>query len=271
VVPDESAMLSRLRVRGSEQVTKPASSGNNNNAGKVEMPRCLVVDDDSEIRTLVADYLTRFGLPAVAVADVAEMRGELERESFDVIVLDLMLPGEDGLAACQWLRTHSSIPVIMLSARGDFMSRVIGLELGADDYLAKPFELRELVARINAVLRRAVANTDGAPQRPSLVTEFNGWKFERSLRQLISPDEVVIPLSTSEYRLLSTFVDHPRRVLSRDSLLDLAKGPHTDVTDRSIDLAVSRLRQKLRDSRGTAQLIRTVRGEGYLFDAAVTS
>ena len=135
------------------------------------MPRCLVVDDDSEIRTLVADYLTRFGLPAVAVADVGEMRRELERESFDVIVLDLMLPGEDGLAACQWLRTHSSIPVIMLSARGDFMSRVIGLELGADDYLAKPFELRELVARINAVLRRAVAATDGAPQRPSLVTD----------------------------------------------------------------------------------------------------
>ena len=234
------------------------------------MTRCLVVDDDPEIRNLVVDYLGRFGLPATGVADGEQMRRALTQESFDVVVLDLMLPGEDGLSLCRWLRSHSSVPVIMLTARGDPMSRVLGLELGADDYLAKPFEPRELVARINAIRRRV---TGGAVAQATAANtlRFKDWTLDRISRQLLSPDRVVVPLSGAEFRLLDTFVSHPRRVLSRDQLLDLIRGPNADVIDRSIDLAVSRLRQKLGDSPRDPQLIRTVRGEGYLFDAVITS
>ncbi len=234
------------------------------------MPRCLIVDDDPEIRSLVVEYLERFGLPSLGVGDGAAMRRALEQEAFDAVVLDLMLPDEDGLALCQWLRGHSSIPVIMLTARGDPMSRVLGLELGADDYLAKPFEPRELVARINAVLRR-VTGGNAAGAASSSTVRFKGWSLDRIARQLVSPERVVVPLSSAEFRLLDAFVGHPRRVLSRDQLLDLARGPGVDVVDRSIDLSVSRLRQKLNDSPRDPSLIRTVRGEGYLFDAVVTS
>ena len=234
------------------------------------MTRCLVVDDDPEIRNLVVDYLGRFGLPATGVADGEQMRRALTQESFDVVVLDLMLPGEDGLSLCRWLRGHSSVPVIMLTARGDPMSRVLGLELGADDYLPKPFEPRELVARINAIRRRV---TGGAVNQPAAANtlRFKDWTLDRISRQLLSPERVVVPLSGAEFRLLDAFVSHPRRVLSRDQLLDLIRGPNVDVIDRSIDLAVSRLRQKLGDSPRDPQLIRTVRGEGYLFDAVITS
>ena len=229
----------------------------------------LLVDDDPELRTLMASYLQKYGMRVTTLADGAALRRVLPTgqpgasDPFDVLLLDVMLPDANGLDLCRWVRATWPMPVIMLTAQGDPASRIVGLELGADDYLPKPFEPRELVARINAVLRRAgaVSKATAAPAGP--VVRFNGWLFDRLRRQLTSPQHVVLALSSAEFRLLSAFVDHPRRVLNRDRLIDLAHSPGVDVTGRSIDLAVSRLRQKLEDPA----LIRTVRGEGYSFDA----
>ena len=236
------------------------------------MTHALLVDDDVELRTLVADYLRRYGMQVTVLASGAELRRYLPEPSVDVLLLDLMLPDANGLDLCRWVRAASPLPVIMLTAQGDPASRIVGLEIGADDYIAKPFEPRELVARINAVLRRAggrAASAAGVDAGASQV--FDGWTFDRLARQLKSPQQVTIALSNAEFRLLSAFVDHPRRVLSRDRLLDLTRAPGVDVTDRAIDLAVSRLRQKLADPDRDGELIRTVRGEGYVFDADVTA
>jgi two-component system OmpR family response regulator len=233
------------------------------------MTRCLLVDDDREIRVSVAEYLQRFGMKVSAVGSGAELRRAVKSDGFDLVVLDLMLPDANGLDLCKWLRETHAMPVIMLTAQGDPISRVVGLELGADDYIGKPFEPRELVARINAVLRRAPRN-DAAHAVPAQRTAgFEGWSFDRLQRLLISPAQVVVALSSAEYRLLSAFVERPRRVLSRDLLVDLTRSSGVEVNHRSIDLAVSRLRQKLGDAARDPTLIRTVRGEGYLFDAKV--
>jgi two-component system OmpR family response regulator len=232
--------------------------------------RCLLVDDDDEIRQSVAHFLARFGLVVVAAADGRAMRRILPTEPVDVVVLDIMLPDESGLQLCQWARgVKPEIPIIMLTAQGDPGSRVVGLELGADDYLGKPFDPRELVARIHALLRRA----RGATRRPrgEEIVHFDGWQFDRMRRQLVSPTSVVIALSAAEFRLLSAFVERPGRLLTRDQLLDLTRSPGTEVSDRSIDLAVSRLRQKFNVSGRASQLIKTVRGEGYMFDVQVES
>ena len=235
------------------------------------MPRCLLVDDDPEIRTLVADYLQGYGIEVRSVADGPSMRRELNVQPprYDLVLLDLMLPGESGLDLCRWLRSQApSLPLIMLTAQGDPISRVIGLELGADDYIAKPFEPRELVARVNALLRRARA----APNTPvcgAASVRFEGWTLDRLQRQLSSPQRVLVALSNAEFRLLSAFVDNPGRVLSRDQLLELTREGGAGITDRSIDLAVSRLRQKLGDPTREPGLIRTVRGAGYQFNAKV--
>ena len=242
--------------------------------------RCLVVDDDADIRESLSQYLQGFGFDTETAADGNAMRSCLARGDVDVVVLDLMLPGEDGLALLRWLRHHSTqpqLPVLMLTARGDAMSRVVGLELGADDYLPKPFEPRELVARLQAVLRRSPqrlpmrppVDADRWPVGPARMLHFNGWRFDRVARHLVSPDQVNVALSSAEFRLLCAFVDRAGRVLSRDRLLDLTRAPGLDVNDRSIDLAVSRLRTKLGDAPKDPNLIRTVRGEGYLFDAQV--
>jgi two-component system OmpR family response regulator len=234
------------------------------------MNKCLVVDDDGEIRDGVRDYLQRFGMTVSTASCGAEMRRMVQTNTFDVIVLDLMLPDDNGLLLCRWVQDTAGIPVIMLTAHGDPASRVLGLEVGADDYLPKPFEPRELVARINAVLRRAQKGErhKDAAQRTVV---FEGWRFDRLLRQLISPDAVVVALSSAEYRLLSAFVERPGRVLSRDQLIELTRAPGVEVNDRSIDLAVSRLRLKLGDQAREANLIRTMRGEGYVFDAKVSA
>lgn len=226
--------------------------------------RCLLVDDDDAIRTLVADYLQGFGMAVQVLADGRSLRRVLAAPpACDVLLLDLMLPDDDGLSLCQWVRQeHPGLPVIMLTAQGDPLSRVLGLELGADDYLAKPFEPRELVARIKAVLRRGQAHGATA----SAEFRFGDWTFDRLRRQLQDAEGTVVPLSAAEYRLLSAFVEHPGRVLSRDRLVELTRAPGTVVNDRSIDLAVSRLRAKL----GSQELILTLRGEGYLFDARVS-
>lgn len=233
------------------------------------MIRCLLVDDDSEIRVSLADYLQRFGMSVLSVASGAEMRRAVKSEAFDIIVLDVMLPDDNGFDLCRWLRQNHSTPVIMLTAQGDPISRVVGLEIGADDYVGKPFEPRELVARINAVLRRS-PNVELVDKRDQPRTvRFEGWSLDRLQRLLISPAQVVIALSNAEYRLLVAFVDHAGRVLSRDQLVDFTVTPGVEVNHRSVDLAVSRLRQKLGDAPRESSLIRTVRGEGYLFDAKV--
>ena len=233
------------------------------------LTRCLVVDDDPELLQSVCDYLRRFGLEAMPAATAAQMRSLLSQGGVDVVVLDVMLPDGDGLSICAALRQRpetANLPVIMLTAQGDPHSRVLGLELGADDYIAKPFEPRELVARIKAVLRRRSAPSGGGGDGS---VEFAGWRFDRLKRQLLSPQQVVVPLSSAEYRLLSAFVERPRRVLTRDQLLDATRGQGVVVADRAIDLAVSRLRQKLSAAQDGEQLICTIRGEGYIFDAEV--
>lgn len=241
------------------------------------MTHALLVDDDAELRTLVADYLQRYGMRVTVLANGAELKRTLTPgaagENFDVLLLDLMLPDANGLDLCRWVRSASPLPIIMLTAQGDPASRIIGLELGADDYLPKPFEPRELVARIGAVLRRCGPNRAAAAVpangEAAARVQFKGWGFDRLSRELRSPAGVVVALSSAEFRLLSAFVTNPHRVLSRDRLLDLSRTPGQDITNRAIDLAVSRLRQKLGDSPQHHALIRTVRGEGYAFDSDV--
>ncbi|HMS07364.1 MAG TPA: response regulator transcription factor [Burkholderiaceae bacterium] len=234
--------------------------------------RSLVVDDDPQIRALLADYLGTFGHAVTAVGDGRGMRQALARASFDVLLLDLMLPDEEGLVLCQWARREfPRLAVIVLTAQGDPMSRVLGLEMGADDYLPKPFEPRELVARIKAVLRRG--SDARARAQDSGTASFAGWRFDRLRRELCARDDTVVPLSAAEYRLLAAFVDHPGRVLSRERLLELSRASGVVVSDRSVDLAVSRLRAKLGDATGAdgaRPIIRTLRGEGYMFDVKVS-
>jgi two-component system, OmpR family, response regulator len=231
-------------------------------------PSILVVDDDEGITSLLCAYLARFGFETYVAADGVEMKRRLDAHRIDLVVLDLMLPGVDGLALAHELRAGSRIPIIMLTARCDPADRVVGLEMGADDYMSKPFEPRELVARIQTVLRRSGAPRGEATQEADTdVIRFAGWTLQRSERRLRSPKGLVVPLSNAEYQLLSAFLNAPRRVVSRDYLMAQARGRTMDGFERSIDLLVSRLRQKLIDDSGAAALIKTVRGAGYLFDA----
>ena len=231
------------------------------------MPKILLIDDDAELGGPLAQYFQRFGLELVCALTPSAGLALLRQGGLDAAILDVMLPEMDGFALCRTIRKDSDIPIIMLTARGEVMDRVVGLELGADDYLPKPFELRELVARIKAVLRRGnalmAAKAAGAPLR------IGSWQFDRIQRRLLSPDGVVVPLSATEFRLLSVFVDHPGQVLGREKLLALSSASGTAAaglpSDRSIDLAVSRLRSKLGNDSGSP-LIWTVRGEGYRFD-----
>ena len=238
-------------------------------------PHLLVVDDDREIRSLVAQFLTKHGFRVTGVRDGAEMMRTLDGARVDLIVLDLMLPGEDGLSLCRRLRATpqtAQTPVIMLTAMGEETDRIVGLEMGADDYLAKPFSPRELLARIKAVLRRVSAPpVAGAPAAAGTVLRFEGWSLDLTKRELRSPDGVLVQLSAGEYDLLVAFVEHPQRVLTRDQLLDLARGRSAVPFDRSVDVQVSRLRRKIEPDPAEPTLIKTVRGGGYLFTPSVTS
>jgi two-component system, OmpR family, response regulator len=228
----------------------------------------LVVDDDAEIRKLLGEYLERNGFRVSLATDGAEMRRALDRSRPDIVVLDLMLPGDSGLKLCRDLRVESSLPVIMLTARADEVDRIVGLEMGADDYLAKPFSPRELVARIRSILRRARGLAfpagGGAHQ-----LRFAGWTLDLAARQLVAPDGVVVALSGAEFKLLSVFVEHPNRVLDRNQLMDLTVGRDGAPFDRSIDVQVSRLRVRLRDDAREPRIIKTVRNEGYVLAAVV--
>lgn len=233
-------------------------------------PHILVVDDNQEIRDLLAKSLSKSGLRVSTAADGKVMRRVLGESKIDLIVLDLMLPGDDGLTLCRQLRAESSIPVIMLTAKGEEIDRVVGLEMGADDYVAKPFSSRELLARIKAVLRRS----QSLPSTPEPLEagdyHFAGWKLDTAKRVLESADGVVVPLSTGEYDLLIALVRHPQRVLSRDQLLDLARGRTATTFDRSIDTQVSRLRRKLEENPKEPKIIKTIWGGGYMLTSSVS-
>jgi two-component system OmpR family response regulator len=230
----------------------------------------LVVDDNPEIRHLLKQYLEKNGYQVTAVGDGGGMWMTLDRSRIDLVVLDLMLPGTDGLELCRDLRARSKMPVIMLTARGDEMDRVLGLEMGADDYLAKPFSARELLARIKVVLRR-VRDMPFDPQADSPENlSFNGWILDTRTQHLTSPDGVIVPLSQAEYRLLQILLTHPNRALTRDQLLDLTQGREAHPFDRSIDVLIGRLRRHLDDDAREPELIKTVRGRGYMLAARVT-
>lgn len=230
----------------------------------------LVVDDDAEVRQLIARFLRDNGYRTSSARDGREMREMLAGMGtatgpVDLVVLDLMLPGVSGLDLCRDLRTTSTVPIIMLTAKGEETDRVVGLELGADDYIAKPFSPRELLARIRAVLRRAEAKTPANQPAAGRLVAFAGYSLDARRREVTSPDGVVIDLSGGEYDLLLAFIEHPNRVLSRDHLLELSRNRSAEPFDRSIDVQVSRLRRKLETGDSSPTLIKTVRGAGYIF------
>lgn len=234
-----------------------------------DAPHILIVDDHREIRDLVARALTKENFRVSTAADGRAMRKALADSRIDLILLDLMLPGEDGLSLCRAIRAESAVPIIMLTAKGEEIDRVIGLEMGADDYLPKPFGSRELIARIRAVLRRSADRAPAAPGRPRRY-RFDRWTLDTGSRELVGDDGIAVPLSTGEYDLLITLVERPQRVLNRDQLLDLARGRTANALDRSIDTQVSRLRKKLEQDPADPKIIKTVWGGGYAFTPAVT-
>src|SRR5450830_1459029 len=229
----------------------------------------LIVDDDRDIRSLLADYLEANGYRALSAADGTGMWKLLDESRPDLVVLDLNLPGDDGLTLCRKLRAHSTLPVIMLTARNEPLDRILGLEMGADDYLPKPFEPRELLARIRSVLRRSHAMPSNSSSDQAQQMRFSCWTLDLTARHLLNPDGIVIMLSGAEFRLLKVFLEHPNRVLNRDQLLNLTQGRDADPFDRSIDIQISRLRQRLLDDAREPAYIKTVRSEGYVFSLAV--
>jgi two-component system OmpR family response regulator len=226
------------------------------------------VDDDTELREQIAAYLSEHGYQVHLAADAKAMDRALTAAPIDLVVLDLMLPGEDGLSICRRLSAEGGPAIIMVSAMGEEIDRVLGLELGADDYLAKPCSPRELLARVRAVFRRLEEVRGGAPKRGKAY-QFQGFMVDALRRQLRAPNGTTILLTSGEFQLLSAFLDHPQRILTRDQLLDIARGQDADVFDRAVDVQISRLRRKLH-ACSDGEIIKTVRGAGYMFDVAVT-
>lgn len=233
----------------------------------------IVVDDDRDIRELLAEYLQDAGYRVSVAANGQTLRNLLEQQiKPDLVILDLMMPGEDGLSITRWLTRDYAYPIIMLTARGEPVDRIIGLEMGVDDYIPKPFEPRELLARIRSVLRRTHALPPNLREQPEAGTvyRFAQWIFDAQARHLTTQDGVETPLTSAEYRMLEAFLCHPQRVLNRDQLMEITRGREAEQFDRAIDLQVSRLRQKLLDDPRQPQLIKTIRGEGYILVVPVT-
>jgi two-component system OmpR family response regulator len=228
----------------------------------------LLVDDEPGLREPLADYLSGQGFSVLEAESAAAARSTLGETTPDLVLLDIMMPGEDGLSLCRHLVETRDLPVILLTARGEATDRIVGLEIGADDYVTKPFEPRELVARIRSVLRR----TERAPivQDEELVYRFDGWTLDPLKRKLVDPDGTTVPISTAEFRMLRAFCDHPRQVLDRDRLLDMVQGREAQLFDRAVDNQISRLRRKIEADSRNPQLIQTVRGGGYRLSADVT-
>ncbi|GBR04820.1 MULTISPECIES: response regulator [Asaia] len=232
-------------------------------------PHLLIVDDDREIRELLCRFLERNHFRVTAARDGREARRAWAAGHYQLVVLDLMLPGESGLDIARWLRSQDNVPIIMLTAMSDETDRIIGLEFGADDYVAKPFNPRELLARIRAVLRRTADSSDKKLSADSRTIRFSGWTLEPARRRLLNPEGAEIPLTGGEYDMLLAFLERANRVLTRDMLLELLRGRQAGPFDRAIDVAVSRLRRKLEDDGRNAQMIKTVRGGGYVLAADV--
>lgn len=232
-------------------------------------PHILVVDDDTKIRQGLAKFLSEQGLRVTAASDGREMFEKLAGARVDVVILDVMLPGEDGLSLLRRLRAGSAIPVILLTALAGETDRIVGLEIGAEDYVCKPFSLRELLARIRVVLRRGHVSEDEIRTRADLVFRFEGWTLNARARTLASSSGAHVELTTGEFDLLLAFAEHPNRVLNRDQLLDLARGRDSLSVDRAIDVQVMRLRRKLEAHPETPTLIKTVRNGGYIFTPTV--
>lgn len=232
-------------------------------------PHILVVDDDLHIRTMLARFLTDHGLSVTEARDGREMQARMRATRPDLIVLDVMLPGDDGFTLCARLRAETNLPVILLTARGGDTDRVVGLELGADDYVAKPFNPRELLARIRAVLRRT-GQLCGDKARSPGIYRFAGWVLDTGRRTLLSPEGALTELTSGEFDLLSALVQHPQSVMSRDQLLDLVHGRTSINIDRSIDVQMSRLRRKIEANPNAPLLIKTVRNGGYFLSVPVT-
>lgn len=230
-------------------------------------PHILVVDDEPAVRELIGTYLGRQGLRISAAVDGEAMRRVLAAGGVDLVILDLVMPGEDGLTLTRYLRHHEDVGIIMLTGRGEVVDRIVGLEVGADDYLAKPFDLRELLARVRSVLRRSDQKAPGT--KDSRFVRFAGWRLDRYERRLLSPRGEDPGLTAGEFDLLCAFVDHPHRVLNRDQLLDITHGRMAGPFDRSIDVQVGRLRRKIEADPDGPTLIKTVRGKGYLFTAEI--
>ena len=233
-------------------------------------PHIAIVDDHKDIRELVGRYLGQHGCRVSAADSAASLRHLLQRSAPDLVVLDVMMPGEDGLSVCRYLRATSNLPVILLTAAAEETDRIIGLEIGADDYVTKPFNPRELLARIKAVLRRTNSLPPQRSAHRNKAIRFDRWTLDVGRRELIGGDGVAVPLSTAEYRLLCVLVERPGLVLTRDQLLDLTVGRAADVYDRSIDNQVSRLRKKIELDPRNPALIKTHWGGGYSFTAEVT-
>jgi len=228
----------------------------------------LLVDDEPTLREPLAEYLTGQGFVVHEAESTAAARSRLLQMQTDLVLLDIMMPGEDGLSFCRHLVETRGTPVILLTARGEATDRIVGLEMGADDYVVKPFEPRELVARIRSVLRRA-GGTRNAPEHDNLHYRFEGWSLDPLKRKLADPRGAIVPISTAEFRMLRAFLDHPRMVLDRDRLLDMVQGREAHLFDRAVDNQVSRLRRKIEADTSDPQLIQTVRGGGYCFAADV--
>lgn len=237
---------------------------------RMDTNQILIVDDDREIRTLLADYLQTNGYHCFMAAEGNAMWRVLTEQEIDLVVLDLNMPGEDGLTLCRSLRAKSSMPVIMLTARNEPLDRILGLEMGADDYLPKPFEPRELLARIRSVLRRSSGLSQNNNDKIQFL-KFAGWTLDLIARHLVDPNEMVVLLSGAEYKMLKIFLEHPNRVLNRDQLLNMTQGRDADPFDRSIDIQISRIRQKLGEDARSPQIIKTVRNGGYVLAVSVES
>jgi len=229
--------------------------------------KVLLVDDEATLREPLAEYLTRQGFLVTAAASAAEARSRLREDKPHIVLLDIMMPGEDGLSLCRHLVESRDIPVILLTARGEATDRIVGLEIGADDYVVKPFEPRELVARIRSVLRRA--SRAALPVAENEILEFEGWRLDPLKRRLSDSEGTVVAISSVEFRLLLAFLEHPRQVLDRDRLLDMVQGREAHLFDRAVDNQVSRLRRKIEVDSRNPQIIQTVWGGGYMLAADV--
>jgi len=231
------------------------------------LPKVLLVDDEASLREPLAEYLTRQGFLVTGAASAAEARSRLREDKPNIVLLDIMMPGEDGLSLCRHLVESRAIPVILLTARGEATDRIVGLEIGADDYVVKPFEPRELVARIRSVLRRA--GRAAKPPVENEALEFEGWRLDPLKRRLTDPEGAAVAISSVEFRLLMAFLEHPRQVLDRDRLLDMVQGREAHLFDRAVDNQVSRLRRKIEVDSRNPQIIQTVWGGGYMLAADV--